>query len=180
MPRRDISAAKNKISKDAMEWLDKESSSGPINRSEEFDKIIEVCVPADGPFRGFSLFSKRPIRQFEVLGAYAGTFYGSVKDLNEASRKTGHGRTVSYAWEGKQLGQQVDARESGNRLALMNTARLPGHADLLGKENNIAAIRIGNSLWFYVAIKNIDKGEELLVDYGPAYNPSGIKIEPDQ
>ncbi|WP_318431554.1 SET domain-containing protein, partial [Photobacterium leiognathi] len=58
-------------------------------------------------------------------------------------------------------------------LALMNTSHLPydDSEKSLGNGNNIGPVRIGTNYTFYVALKFIPSGEELLVDYGDAYNP---------
>jgi hypothetical protein len=47
------------------------------------------------------------------------------------------------------------------------------------KKNNVASVLFGKNLVFYITVEKVAKGEELLVDYGPNYNPlERIKQEP--
>lgn len=94
-------------------------------------------------------------------GGFIGIYGGVVKDRNLVHDK-------DYAWaypqETLQGGRMtLDAKEKGNELRLIND----------GKDPNCVVKYIPGSdgLWHvcYIAQKDIKKGDQLLISYGPAY-----------
>lgn len=94
-------------------------------------------------------------------GGFVGVYGGIVKDRSLVGSK-------DYAWSypGQTLqGGRItlDAAEKGNELRLINDGKDP---------NCIVAYIIGHdNLWHvcYIAEKDIKKGDQLLISYGPAY-----------
>ncbi|MBP6869350.1 SET domain-containing protein-lysine N-methyltransferase [Candidatus Babeliales bacterium] len=94
-------------------------------------------------------------------GGFVGIYGGVVKDRNLVGSK-------DYAWaypaetlEGDRI--SLDAREKGNELRLVNDGKDP---------NCVVKYILGSDgLWHvcYIAEKNIKKGDQLLVSYGPGY-----------
>jgi len=130
-----------------------------------------------------SVIAKEDIRQYEVLGPYAGALHdASDKTMQRAMRQQGHARVLSYLWYTPK-GNFIDAYRRGNTLSLINTSEMKTASGIsaLGKNNNVAAIGVGDNFIFYVAKEDIPAGTELLVNYGSDYNPVGedaIKPEP--
>ena len=63
-------------------------------------------------------------------------------------------------------------------MSLVNTSQLPDQR--AWAQDNLVAVTFGLNLTFYIALRDIDVGEELLLDYGRYYNPmSMIKQEKD-
>ncbi|WP_305831215.1 SET domain-containing protein-lysine N-methyltransferase [Photobacterium leiognathi] len=140
---------------------------------EVIDFWTEVSTPLYGTERGQSVFAKRDIPKFTVLGAYAGVLHENEASLRDAIRRQGSQSVLAYLFETGSSRRAVDASRFSNSLALMNTSHLPydDSEKSLGNGNNIGPVRIGTNYTFYVALKFIPSGEELLVDYGDAYNP---------
>lgn len=96
-----------------------------------------------------------------AAGGFVGIYAGAVQDRKLINN-------TDYAWlypistlEGTSI--SLSGREKGNELRFINDGQDP---------NCTAKYVIGfDNLWHicYVAIKNIKKGEQLLVSYGPAY-----------
>lgn len=106
---------------------------------------------------GHGIFAEVDIPQHAFIGLYAGV----VQDRDFVDNK-------DYAWaypvETLQGGKTtIDALQKGNELRFVNDGKDP---------NCIVKYIIGrDGLWYvcYLASKNIQKGEQLLVSYGPAY-----------
>src|SRR5450830_595677 len=172
MPQTEQRRVKAAILQDAKQWL-----QNTEHYATQLDDMVEIKVPLDdGPLRGDSLFSRREIGKFTVLGPYAGTLHVDNQSLRKEIRKHGETPVLRYLWATKSDSRSVSGLTHGNVLRLMNTARLPGAAENLGK-NNVAAVQIGKNLTFYVALRDIKTGEELLIDYGPSYAPQGKLIK---
>ncbi len=94
-------------------------------------------------------------------GGFIGIYGGVVKD-----RKLVKDRDYAWAYPGKTLeGTRItlDGVEKSNELRFVNDGRDP---------NCIVKYIIGNDrLWHvcYIAAKDIKKGDQLLISYGPAY-----------
>jgi SET domain-containing protein len=87
--------------------------------------------------------------------------------------KLGDENVLTYLWSTNSGRRSVSAFTHGNTLSLINTSRLPGvSAEVPLARNNLAAIRVGRNLTFYVALNEIKAGDELFVSYGDEYNPS--------
>jgi len=150
------------------------------NRSEykrKLEDFFEVSIPIDeGPSRGLSVFAKQDIPQWTVVGPYAGVLHSTDASLEKAIKKQGSYNTLSYLFATRSSHRVVDAYPSGNVTSLANTGNLPGAR--AWKENNLGSLSFGKNLTFYISLREIKKGEELLLDYGPYYNPyQGIKTE---
>ncbi|WP_412527072.1 SET domain-containing protein-lysine N-methyltransferase [Burkholderia lata] len=158
---------KGKIIEETRDWLRREG-----NLDTKFNDIISVSTPLDdGPARGQSTFAARDIRQFEVLGPYAGKLHLTDESLRQETRHSGRRAVLEYLWETRSGQRSVSGLMTGNVLSLVNTSKIPGKGPSWG-HNNVSAIRAGKSLTIYVANQDIPKGTELLVDYGDAYDPS--------
>ena len=145
-----------------------------------FDDALEVVTPLDdgGPARGASVWARRDIPQFEVLGPYAGKYHADEASLFEEQRKQGSRAVMTYLFGTRSGTRTVSGLHTGNTLSLINTSQLgEGPAWM---SNNVVSIAVGKNLTFYVALKDIKRGEELLLDYGPFYKPvPDIAIKPD-
>ncbi|MCF5080540.1 SET domain-containing protein-lysine N-methyltransferase [Pseudomonas lactis] len=145
-----------------------------------FDDALEVVTPLDdgGPARGASVWARRDIPQYEVLGPYAGKYHADEASLFQEQRKQGSRAVMTYLFGTRSGTRTVSGLHTGNTLSLINTSQLgEGPAWM---SNNVVSIAVGKNLTFYVALKDIKKGEELLLDYGPFYKPvPDVAIKPD-
>ncbi len=137
--------------------------------AKKLDNLGTVIIPEDGPSRGRSLFAKRKIEQFNVIGPYSGALHTTKESLKSSIASHGSFNTYAYLFETRSSSRNVDAFGKGNILSLINTGGLPNQA--AWKENNLVPVLFGKNLTFFVATRVIKKGEELLVDYGATYNP---------
>ncbi len=171
LPRQEQDPTKKKILTECKAYLTKEMKE---EHGEVVDSWVQALVPLDdGPERGLSLFAKRDIPKFTVLGAYAGVLHENEASLRDAMKHKGSKPVLTYLFETGSKSRSIDASSSSNSLALMNTAHLPydDSERSLSNVNNIGAVRIGKNYTFYVALKDITRGEELFIDYGETYNP---------
>ncbi|MDE1254452.1 SET domain-containing protein-lysine N-methyltransferase [Vibrio aestuarianus] len=140
----------------------------------------DTAVPVDdGPLRGQSVFAKRDIKEFEVLGAYSGILHEDERSLASVIRKKGSVPVLTYLWSTQSKKRNIDASQYANSLAAINTAHLPSNKpqEIFAKHNNLDCVRFGPNYVFYVALRDIKQGEELLIDYGADYDPLQIKKE---
>ncbi|MDD1000646.1 SET domain-containing protein-lysine N-methyltransferase [Pseudomonas sp. TNT2022 ID642] len=165
---------RNQIITSVKKWLYEEG-----HHQSRFDETLSVFTDLEhGPDRGDSVWARRDIPQFEVLGPYAGKFHESEESLFQEIRKKGSRAVLTYLFGTRSGKRSVSALHTGNTLSLINTSQLGGFP--AWKTNNVTAIAVGKNLTFYVALNDIKKGEELLVDYGLAYQPiPDIAIKPD-
>ncbi|MFL9964300.1 hypothetical protein PQR02_25190, partial [Paraburkholderia sediminicola] len=170
LPASEQKRVKQEILREVHEWLKSEG-----NHKGKFEDLVDLSIPLDdGPYRGMSVYARRDIRQFEVIGPYAGVLHDTDASLGEEMAKLGDENVLTYLWATNSGQRSVSAFTHGNTLSLINTGRLPGvSAEVPPKENNLGAIRVGKNLTFYVALKEIKAGDELFVSYGEEYNPSG-------
>ena len=159
------------------DWLRNEGQHGT-----KFDEALEVITPLDdgGPARGASVWARRDIPQFEVLGPYSGKYHASEASLFEEQRKQGSRAVLTYLFGTRSGTRSVSALNTGNTLSLVNTSQLRNGP--AWQSNNVASISVGKNLTFYVSLKDIKAGDELLLDYGPYYKPvpdMAIKPDPD-
>lgn len=155
----------NRIKDSIKDWLRSEGSHGP-----RFDQMLEVVTPLDdgGPARGASVWARRDIAQFEVLGPYAGKYHATDASLFQEQRKQGSRAVLTYLFGTRSGTRSVSALNSGNTLSLVNTSQLRNGP--AWQSNNVISIAVGKNLSFYVALKDIKAGDELLLDYGPLYD----------
>ncbi|MGY4638271.1 SET domain-containing protein-lysine N-methyltransferase [Pseudomonas sp. TE24901] len=168
-------AVADRIKASIKDWLRSEGQHGT-----KFDETLEVVTPLDdgGPARGASVWARRDIPQFEVLGPYSGKYHASEASLFEEQRKQGSRAVLTYLFGTRSGTRSVSAFNTGNTLSLVNTAQLRNGP--AWQANNVASISVGKNLTFYVSLKDIKAGDELLLDYGPYYNPvPDIAIKPD-
>lgn len=165
----------DRIKASIKDWLRTEGSHG-----SRFDEMLEVVTPLDdgGPARGASVWAKRDIAQFEVLGPYAGKYHASEASLLQEQRKQGSRAVLTYLFGTRSGTRTVSALNTGNTLSLVNTSQLRNGP--AWQANNVVSISVGKNLTFYVSLKDIKAGDELLLDYGPFYQPvPDIAIKPD-
>lgn len=168
-------AVSERIKASIKDWLRSEGQHGT-----KFDEALEVITPLDdgGPARGASVWARRDIPQFEVLGPYSGKYHGSEASLFEEQRKQGSRAVLTYLFGTRSGTRSVSALNTGNTLSLVNTSQLRNGP--AWQANNVATISVGKNLTFYVSLKDIKAGDELLLDYGPYYKPvPDIAIKPD-
>lgn len=174
---RKISEIKSAIAGQCKDFL-KKSMEG--QHAAWINSWADTAVPVDdGPLRGQSVFAKRDIKKFEVLGAYSGILHEDEGSVTSVMRKEGSAPVLTYLWNTQSKKRNIDASQYANSLATINTAHLPNNQpqEIFAKQNNLDCVRFGPNYVFYVALRNINKGEELLVDYGPDYDPFYIKKE---
>ncbi len=164
------------IKESIKDWLRTEGQ-----HQSRFDEAMEVVTPLDdgGPARGASVWARRDIPQFEVLGPYAGKYHADEASLFQEQRKQGSRAVLTYLFGTRSGVRTVSGLHTGNTLSLINTSQLRNGP--AWKSNNVVSVAVGKNLTFYVALKDIKKGDELLLDYGPFYNPvPEIAIKPDR
>lgn len=157
------------------DWLRTEGQ-----HQSRFDECVEVITALDdgGPARGASVWARRDIAQFEVLGPYAGKYHPSEASLFQEQRKQGSEAVLTYIFGTRSGERTVSGLHTGNTLSLINTSQLKSGP--VWKSNNVISIAVGKNLTFYVALSDIKKGDELLLDYGAFYQPvPDIAIKPD-
>ena len=168
---------KKEIQSASLEWI----RLNEINREEytrRLEALCEVTIPVDEdtPYRGRSVFAKRNIQQYEVIGPYAGAFLGSKKKLTQKMRKEGSIPVESYLFQTARPTHTIHAFKRGNVLSLINTGSLIGQEEIA--KNNLVPIIIGENIVMIVATEEIHQGQELFLDYGPDYQPGRwIKTE---
>ncbi|EIK69198.1 hypothetical protein PseBG33_1624 [Pseudomonas synxantha BG33R] len=177
MSAADRNSVGSQIKESIKDWLRSERQHGT-----RFDDTLEVMTPLDdeGPVRGASVFARRDIPRFEVLGPYSGKYYPNQVALFEEERKKGSRAVLTYLFGTRSRERTVSALNSGNTLSLVNTSQLRGGP--VWQTNNVVSISVGKNLTFFVANKHIKKGDELLMDYGPYYQPIpdiAIKKDPE-
>ncbi|ECB7137491.1 SET domain-containing protein-lysine N-methyltransferase [Salmonella enterica subsp. enterica serovar Virchow] len=165
-------ATKRRLNEEIQQWLSDEG-----NYSARFAQMLHVMRPLDdGPERGDSVFAKTTLPPYTLLGPYAGILHDDTR-MNSFSRERrayGTSNIHRYAYGTGSSKRMVSAFVYGNILSLINTATLPGHSPIPGKQNNVTGIRVGKNITFYVTSTFVSEGEELFIDYGPEY-----ECEPD-
>lgn len=160
---------KEKILKQARQWI--RLNEYDIDAfARRLDELMEVSIPVDDlPLRGRSVFAKRTIQKFEVLGPYAGALLRTQRELDDSIRKTGSYPVLSYLYATNSQSRTIDGYSRGNVTSLINTGSMPGQQPIAN--NNVASIVVGKNLVFLVSIEVIAQGAELFLDYGDTYNP---------
>lgn len=151
------------------------------------------------PELGFGLKAARPIRVGEVLPDLYGGFILRNRAQCDEMYASGDSHCPAYFFETR--GHRPRAKKGFRRkpvnvfsgiaghlkntnLALVNTALLKGDRVISSDKNNLIAIRAGKNIIVYMAIRDIEEGEPLLINYGPRYRilkhqPPVVKTEPD-
>jgi SET domain-containing protein len=166
MPKEEVPQIKRNIAEKMREWLRAEG-----DHDRKFDEMLELSIPLDETYRGVSVFAKRKIQKLEVLGAYSGKLHEDAFSLSQSIKKNGVVNVHTYMFGTRSEQRSIDAYNSGNILSCVNTAQLSNHDPIIGKSNNVGLVIMGRNLNFYVALKDIEVGSELFIDYGPRYDP---------
>ncbi|MEI8126037.1 MAG: SET domain-containing protein-lysine N-methyltransferase [Parachlamydiaceae bacterium] len=147
--------------------------------TKKLEESFEVAIPVGfGPNRGRAVYAKKAIRQYEVIGPYSGKLHTTTQSLDRSIRHNGSYDVLSYLFSTRSIQRSVDAFNAGNTMSLVNTSQLPGSP--AWADDNIASITFGKNLTFYIALKDIEIGDELLLDYGPLYNPMSMIKQEDE
>ena len=163
---------RDRIRAQADQWLKDEGSVA----CKKLDDLLEVRRPNDkGPSRGNSVFAKKCIKKFDVIGFYAGELH-RIKNGEYAKKCQDHGKNhvESYAFSVNDKNAVLSAyKKDGNVLCMINSIQpypnMPTHPAFAGMENNLQPCTFGSHGIFLVAIKKIKPEEELFLDYGPEY-----------
>lgn len=127
-----------------------------------FQKAIEKQnVPQlsvrPSPLQGYGLFAEETLFPLSFVGEYVGL----VKERDTAKDRD-NDYVFAYAIGAIDLGYVIDAEKLGNHTRFVNHSSFP---NLLSR-----SIVVGKSARvFYFANRKIEKGEELLLNYGPDY-----------
>ncbi|WP_416410241.1 SET domain-containing protein-lysine N-methyltransferase [Pantoea sp. App145] len=151
------------------------------------------------PELGFGLKAARAIRLGEVLpdlyggfilrnrtqcdemyvssDSYCPTYFFETKGHRPRSKR-GFRRKPVNVYSG------IAGHLKNTNLALVNTALVQGDKVVPSDKNNLIAIRAGENIIVYMAIRDIKKDESLLINYGSRYrimkhHPPIVKTEPD-
>ncbi|MEI8301568.1 MAG: SET domain-containing protein-lysine N-methyltransferase, partial [Chlamydiota bacterium] len=168
---------KNQIKKEVSEWLQLNENDRDAY-AKKLEELFEVIIPIDeGPSRGQSVFAKQDIKQYQVVCPYAGVLHEDEASLEASIRKNGSISILSYLFGTSSSQRAVDAYRTGNVASFVNTSQLGDEPAF--KENNLVPLLFGKNLIFYIALRDIKKGEELFLSYGDNYNPfQRVKQEP--
>lgn len=165
-------AIKRNIINQAKEWIETEG-----HHQQRFDESLYITrVIDDSPARGTSVFAKKMIPKFTVIGPYSGTFLPDKNALEACEKQHGKNNVHTYLYQagpnsGPNQDKMISAFRVGNITSLINDAELDQPLlDPKGKilRNNLIAIRLDNKI-FLVSIQSIMPDEELFLDYGKNY-----------
>ena len=156
----------------AKEWVRTEG-----HHQQRFDEMLAVAINIDETIsRGTSVFAKKMIPAFTMIGPYSGTLLPDQDALEQLKKRHGHNNIQTYLYQagpatGPYRDRTISAFKSGNVLSLINDAELSEPIlDRNGQvlKNNIAAILIDNKI-FLVSVSDILPEQELFLDYGEEY-----------
>lgn len=160
---------KKQILQQVKQWIRLNENDREVYQ-QKLEELFEVSIPIEiGPDRGRSVYAKRNIRRLEVVGPYAGILQRSEEEFRRSIRQKGSYNVLSYLFGTRSKHRIVDGFNTSNTMSLINTGQLDTNP--MWSDNNLVIIQVGKNLNFYVAKRDIAQGEELLVDYGPNYNP---------
>lgn len=135
---------------------------GPLSR------YFYVMHDAQNPELGAQVRAKERVPAWTFLGGYTGVLHRTEASLRNEFKKIGSQASLTYLWATKGEAS-VSGFLNANILALMNTAKMDGF-DALGK-NNVIMFYIEDIVIGYCTVKDVEKDEQLLVDYGKFYQP---------
>ncbi|MBA2925527.1 SET domain-containing protein [Pseudomonas sp. P7] len=151
-----------KITQDVRNWIRDEG-----RHAARFLGKLLARKMTDGPDRGLSVVALRRIRRFEVLGPYSGKLHQGDPTLMKEIAAKGRRPVETYSFQSFSNDGTLSAHGSGNILSLINSPAAPGQVPV--GEQNVGSIYVGRYMTFFVAWRDIEEGEELLLDYGPFY-----------
>ncbi|XP_053380239.1 PR domain zinc finger protein 12-like [Mercenaria mercenaria] len=122
----------------------------------------EVCVlPSTVPGSSFGVFCTTAIKKGSEMGPYPGHVVSKLDETKSAHAwEVGRGRQNIHC-TGAIIGYMDGGQNPGNWLTHVQCARTE-------REQNLEIVQIGTKI-FYRAIKEIERGQELLVWYGDTY-----------
>ncbi|MFS2224417.1 hypothetical protein [Pantoea sp. B65] len=130
---------------------------------------LEIHYNEQTPDLGWQIIAREAFKAYEFVGAYSGIFHRDAVSLREEYKKMGSQSVLTYLWGVYKGEGAVSGYQNANKLALINTAALAGHASQ--GENNLAVGYINDKIPFYYTTRNIEKGDKLLISYGNYYQP---------
>ena len=117
---------------------------------------------------GYGTFALRDFRKNELLDEYKGKLL-TIEQYN--SKKS----NLAYIWEIKDEDDDVIAYIDGGNKKFSNWTRYV-NCPCTTKQENVSAVQKHYKMYYY-ALKNIKKGDELFVWYGPEYGEQLIGRE---
>ena len=174
----------------AATWLEKlkdviktdgNSQNSYIENGKEYDgqlnKYLEIYSDLEKESSvGMEVRAREDIPKGTFLGIYTGVRHENEASLQKEFRKVGSQQVLTYLWgdqqpEGAQQlsGGSTSSYQNANILSLINTGKM-NDLPSLGR-NNVLAGYVNNKVVFYVTLRRIRKGEQLLINYGEGYHP---------
>lgn len=140
---------------------------GPILRADAKLDERTVIAPSTVPGSGFGLFARVPINKGEVIGELGGQLLEELDIANPSAYVAGlpdcaYGKVPPYRY--------IDSKEHGGNVSRVNFAP----RTINGQETGFQNAKIQRVCWspwvLFVAIKDIEAGQEIWSSYGPDYN----------
>ncbi|MBP2196278.1 SET domain-containing protein-lysine N-methyltransferase [Pantoea cypripedii] len=204
-----VDADSLKINSADRKLLSKKMADSAIQQIRKIIKDIQAGKTADAacyhifndeehPELGFGLKAARTIKSGEVLpGLYGGFILRNTAQCDEMYA----GSDISFPTYFFETKGHRPRAQSGTRrkpvnvcsgiaghlkntdLAFVNTASVREDKVVCSDKNNLMAIRAGKEIIVYMAIRDIEKDEPLLINYGQRYRlikhrPPVVKTEP--
>lgn len=120
---------------------------------------------------GYGVFAAKRLREADFIGEYAGVV--QPETAGTGAEENGGGYESDYSWyylddvpSGPTL--EINGRKEGNVLRFVNH----GNAPNVAVEHTLYE---GQWLIFFTAAQDIEKDEQLLIDYGGAYWDDGYR-----
>ncbi|MDY6831659.1 MAG: SET domain-containing protein-lysine N-methyltransferase [Thermodesulfobacteriota bacterium] len=120
---------------------------------------------------GLGVFAAAPIQKDAFIGEYAGVVQVAGKDEPAFTAESGHESDYSWYYLDKPKGLpelEINGRQEGNEMRFVNHGNPPN----LKVEHTLID---GQWVLFFVAGRDIEKDEELLISYGNEYWEGGFR-----
>lgn len=155
-----------------LEWIRKKSEKKLLRKDflltnqwnralfqEEMKKglIPNLSIRFVSPLKGFGLFAEEMIAECTFIGEYVGIVKKRIKKLDRDNDYI-----FEYSIGSFDTGYVIDAEEKGNHTRFINHSYEPNVTSRWIVINYLPRV-------VYFANRRIEKGEELLLDYGPYY-----------
>jgi len=173
MPPDDASSKKRYLAIEFDEWLDAESALplGERDTDRLFRQFMHQALIDHVP----SVVAAQNLPAFTILGPYRGELIPIDESVKHLFIDDPRHHVLSYLFAMRSGKPMIKASVRGNLLSLINTGQLPGGDVLRGLKpmapNNVALVKVGKDIDFYVTTEPISKGQELRVDFGPVEKP---------
>lgn len=159
-----LNAEKRRLTEEARAWL----TLPKEERARRWAATLDV-KPVEELGRG--VVAARDIGAFELLGTYNGVYLRNDGELAQEQQRHGAHNVKTYLYSTGAASRTVSGFRFGSVLSMVNEgASLPA--------NNVCPIRLGPNLHFYVSLRAIAAGSDVLVDYGADYDRSGWPNHP--